>query len=75
MTRQKLPASSLQSSIKGHLVPDVAQGYETVCQFLEEYEMPAGVVNNLMAAKKHLQKALALTKAAEVIIDFEVTDD
>ena len=72
MTRQKLPASSLQSSIKGHLVPDVAQGYETVCQFLEEYEMPAGVVNNLIQAKKNLQLGLAHAKAAEVIIDFEV---
>ena len=72
MSRKKLTAPALQSSIKGHLVPDVAQGYEIVCQFLEEYEMPAGVVNNLMAAKKNLQLGLAHAKAAEVIIDFEV---
>ena len=74
MPRKKLPAAELQKCIKGDLLADVACAYESGCFFLEEYEMPAGVVNNLMGAKKHLQKALALTKAAEVIIDFEVTD-
>ena len=74
MARKKLSPQALQQCLKAHLVPDAAQGYETVCQFLEEYEMPAGVVSNLMAAKKNLQLGVAHAKAAEVIIDYEVED-
>ena len=57
-----------------HLAYDVVTAYENCSFFIDEYEFSAGAINNLMSAKKHLQKALALTKAAEVIIDFEVTD-
>ena len=72
MSRKKLSASSLQSSIAGHLVPDAVQAHDTCAQFLEAYEMPAGVVTNLIAAKKHLQLGVAHAKAAQVIVDFEV---
>jgi len=74
MPRRKISAESLQGCIQGHLIPDEAQGYKTTCQFLEEYELQAGVVNNLMAAKKHLQQAVALCKAAEVITEFSIDD-
>ena len=74
MPRQKISHEALQGCLKGHLIPDVAQGYETTCQFLEEYELQAGVVNNLMAAKKHLQQAVALCKAAEVITEYSIDD-
>ena len=74
MPRQKISATTLNQCLQGHLIPDVAQGYETTCQFLKEYEMQAGVVNNLMAAKKHLQQAVALCKAADVITEYSIDD-
>lgn len=74
MTRKKLSPEAMQQCIKGHLVPDVGTAYDTVCSFLEDYEMSAGVVQNIISAKKHLQQALALSKAAEVINDFAVED-
>lgn len=72
MPRKKLPATQLQQCIKGDLIPDVVTAYENCSFFIDEYEFSAAAISNLLAAKKHLQKALALTKAAEVIIDFEV---
>lgn len=74
MPREKLPPNVMQQCIKGHLVPDVGTAYETVCSFLEDYEMSAGVVQNLLSAKKHLQQATALCKAAEVINDYAIED-
>ena len=74
MPRKKLSPESLQSCIKGDLIPDVVTAYENCSFFIDEYEFSAGAINNLMSAKKHLQKAFDLTKAAEVIIDFEVID-
>lgn len=72
MPRKKISASALQSSIAGHLVPDAVQAHDTVNQFLDSYELSAGVVSNLIAAKKHLQLGVAHCKAAQVIVDFEV---
>lgn len=72
MSRKKLTASALQSSIAGHLVPDAEEALKTCNQFLNDYEMSAGAVNNLIAAKKHLQLGVAHAKAAQVIVDFEV---
>ena len=72
MSRKKLSPEALQSSLKGDLIPDVVTAYENCSFFIDEYEFSAAAISNLLAAKKHLQKALALTKAAEVIIDFEV---
>ena len=72
MSRKKLSTSSLQSSIAGHLVPDAEEALNTCSQFLNDFEMSAGVVSNLIAAKKHLQLGVAHAKAAQVIIDFEV---
>ena len=72
MSRKKLPASTLQSSLAGHLVPEAVLAHDTCAQFLNDFEMPAGVVSNLIAAKKHLSLGVAHAKAAQVIVDFEV---
>ena len=74
MLRRKISAEALQGCIQGHLVPDVAQDYETTCQFLGEYELSAALVQNLLAAKKHLQQAVAICKAAEVITQYSIDD-
>ena len=72
MSRKKLPASTLQSSLAGHLVPDAVLAHDTCAQFLNDFEMPAGVVSNLIAAKKNRQLGVAHCKAAQVLVDFEV---
>ena len=74
MSRKKLAADSLQNSLKAHLVPETETAFKTCSLFLDEYELPAGVVQNLKSARKHLQQAVALSKAAEVIADFQVED-
>lgn len=72
MSGKKLPASTLQSSLAGHLVPDAVHPHDTVNQHLEASHMPPGVVSNLIDAKKHLSLGVAHAKAAQVIVDFEV---
>ena len=74
MARKKLSPEALQQCIKGHLIPDVLTAYDTCASFTEEYEFSAGAISNLLAAKKHLQKAMAHAKACEVIVDYEVED-
>ncbi len=74
MSRKKIPAASLQNSLAGHLVPEAEEALKTCEQFLNDFELRAGAVSNLLAAKKHLQLGVAHCKAALVIIDFEVED-
>lgn len=53
MPRKKLSPESLQSCIKGDLIPDVVTAYENCSFFIDEYEFSAGAISNLLAAKKH----------------------
>ncbi len=72
MPRKKIPASTLQSSLAEHLVPDAEEALKTCNQFLNDFVLSAGAVSNLIAAKKHLQLGVAHCKAAQVLVDFQV---
>ena len=67
MPREKLPPNVMQECLAGDLVPEVASALQMVDEFLNSYEMTAGVVQNLQGARKHLLQAVALSKAAQVI--------
>lgn len=58
-------AKSMRSSL---LVPDAVLAHDTCAQFLNGFEMPAGVVSNLIAAKKHLQPGVAHARAAVMLL-------
>ena len=67
MPRETLPPNVMQECIAGDLVPEVTSALQTINEFLNSYEMTAGVVQNLQGARKHLLQAVALSKEAQAI--------
>ncbi len=70
-TRQKLKPEVLTTCLKEHLLPEVTAACNLSTDFIEDYEMPGGVVQTLKIAQKHLQRAVAGVNSAIAFAEAE----
>ena len=67
--REHLAPESIGYSIKGDLIPQTQDVHTSVGHFLDNFEMPAGVVRNLQAAQRELSKATLSMHAALTVAE------
>ena len=70
MPRQPITDQVLAQCLKGQTLDNVRTAYDSVADLLDQYEMPAEVVQSLQAARKRLRSAMACISAAQLLCEF-----
>ena len=71
MPRQPITDQVLAQCLKGQTLDDARIAYDSVADLLDQYEMPAEVVQSLQAARKRLRSAMACISAAQLLCEFD----
>ena len=71
MKRQLISDQALAQCLKGQTIDDVRTAYDSVADLLNQYEMPAEVVQSLQSARKRLRSAMACISAAQLLCEFD----